>query len=318
MSLVAFLTSPSQGVWSVGPIPVRAYAALILLGIAVALVISDRRWRRRGGERGQILDIAVWAVPFGIVGARLYHVATDWPTYFRSGGRGFVAALELWQGGLGIWGAVSGGALGAWIACRRHGWLMPPLADAVAPGIAVAQAIGRWGNYFNQELFGSPSDWPWALEISPASRPPGFEAFATFHPTFLYESIWCILVAGFVIWADRRWTLGHGRVFALYVAAYCLGRLGFELVRIDTASQVLGIRVNVFTSVAVGLAAVAYFVISARTRPGREATVLRNPPPADDAKEQQDMDPSSDEGSEYNLDAGPADVDPSGQRRPGS
>lgn len=271
----AFIPSPPQGVWNLGPVPVRAYAACILVGIVAAMVIADRRWRARGGSTGDVVDIAVWAVPFGIVGARLFHVATDWPTYFGSGGKGPLAALAVWQGGLGIWGAVAGGALGGWIACRRRGLLLPPMIDAAAPGIAVAQAIGRWGNFFNQELFGSPTDLPWGLEILPGNRPPGFGDFATFHPTFLYESLWCLLVALAVVVADRRWRLGHGRVFALYVAMYCVGRLGFELVRIDAASQIFGIRVNVFTSVLVGLGAVCYFVISLRTRPGREASVRR-------------------------------------------
>lgn len=280
MSLAGFLPSPERGVWNLGPLPVRAYALIILLGIICAVMIADRRWQARGGRHGEFLEVAVWAVPFGIVGARLYHVATDWPTYFGSGGKGFIAAAELWNGGLGIWGAVAGGALGAWIACRRKGWLMPPLLDAAAPAIAVAQAIGRWGNYFNQELFGSPTDLPWGLQISPEHRPPGFESYSTFHPTFLYESLWCLLVAGFVIWADRRFRMGHGRVFALYVASYCAGRLIFELVRIDSASLILGIRVNVFTSVLVGLAAVVYLILSARLRPGREVTLTRDEPVA--------------------------------------
>lgn len=285
MSNFAFIPSPSTGVWYLGTVPLRAYALAILLGIVVAVLIADRRWQARGGVKGEILDVAIWAVPLGIVGARLYHVATDWPTYFGVGGRGLVAALEIWNGGLGIWGGVAGGALGAWIACRRRGLLLPPLADAVAPGIAVAQAIGRWGNYFNQELFGSPTTLPWALEISPEHRPPGYEEYATFHPTFLYESLWCLLVAAVVVWADRRFRMGHGRVFALYVATYCLGRLWFELVRIDTASLVFGIRVNVFTSILVGLAAVIYIVVSLRLRPGREESVLRSRPGEGDVGE---------------------------------
>ena len=138
-------------------------------------------------------------------------------------------------------------------------------------GVPLAQAIGRLGNWFNQELFGKPTDLPWGLEIDPAFRPSGYEQYATFHPTFLYEALWLVGVAGLVAWADRRWTLGHGRAFALYIAAYCVGRLGMEMLRIDPATQVGGIRINVFTSVVVGLGAVVYFVVSARTRPGREA-----------------------------------------------
>jgi prolipoprotein diacylglyceryl transferase len=262
-------------VWYLGPVPLRAYALLILVGIFVAIWITDKRWVARGGTSGQIGDIALWAVPAGIIGARVYHVLTDWSTYFGEGGRGFVAALKVWEGGLGIWGAVAGGALGAWYACRRHGLLLPPLGDALAPGLAVAQAIGRWGNWFNQELFGEPTTVPWGLEIDPQFRPDGYEQFATFHPTFLYESLWCLLVALVVWWADRRFRMGHGRVFALYVALYCLGRLFWEILRIDTATLIFGIRVNIFTTILIGLGAVVYLVVSARMRPGREETVYR-------------------------------------------
>jgi prolipoprotein diacylglyceryl transferase len=273
---LASIPSPGQGVWYLGPVPLRAYALLILLGIFVAIWITDKRWVARGGRSGQIGDVALWAVPAGIIGARLYHVLTDWSVYFGVDGRGFVAALKIWEGGLGIWGAVAGGALGAWYACRRYGLLLPPLGDALAPGLAVAQAIGRWGNWFNQELFGEPTSVPWALQIDPANRPAGFEQYATFHPTFLYESLWCLLVALVVWWLDRRLRMGHGRVFASYVALYCLGRLFWELLRIDTATLVLGIRVNVFTTVVVGLGAVVYIVVSRRLRPGREDSVYRN------------------------------------------
>lgn len=278
MKLVASIPSPDSGVWTLGPVPVRAYALCILLGIVVAVWLGNKRWVQRGGTAGFVTDAAIWVVPFGIVGARAYHVATDFPTYFGANGLGLMDALKVWQGGLGIWGAVAGGALGAWIACRRAGVLLPPLADAVAPGIAIAQGIGRWGNWFNQELFGRPTDVPWALQINFENRPVGFEQYETFHPTFLYESIWVFLVALLVIWADRRFQLGHGRAFALYVLAYCVGRLFFELVRIDTATLVFGVRINVFTSALVGLAALVGFVISARLHPGREQSVYREPP----------------------------------------
>ena len=272
---LAYIPSPSQGVWEIGPIPVRAYALAILIGIFVAIWITDKRWQARGGQGGQIADVALWAVPAGIIGARLYHVMTDWSTYFGEGGLGFVAALKIWQGGLGIWGAVAGGALGAWYACRRYGLLLPPLGDALAPGLAVAQAIGRWGNWFNQELFGEPTTLPWGLQIDPANRPPGFEQFETFHPTFLYESLWCLFVAVAVWWLDRRFRMGHGRVFAAYVALYTLGRFFWELLRIDDATLILGIRVNVFTSVLVFAGAIAYILISRKYAPGREESVYR-------------------------------------------
>jgi prolipoprotein diacylglyceryl transferase len=270
-SLVTSIPSPDQSVWQLGPLPLLAYALCILVGIFVAMWVGDRRWVARGGNKGLVYDVAVWAVPFGIIGGRLYHVLTDWPTYFGTGGSGLRGAIAIWEGGLGIWGAIALGTVGAWIGCRRQGVPLPPFTDALAVGVPLAQAIGRVGNWFNQELFGKPTDLPWGLEIDPAFRPSGYEQYATFHPTFLYEALWLVGVAGLVAWADRRWTLGHGRAFALYIATYCVGRLGMEMLRIDPATQVGGIRINVFTSVVVGLGAVVYFVISARTRPGREA-----------------------------------------------
>ena len=211
--------------------------------------------------------------PFGIIGGRLYHVASDWQIYFGTDGRGVAAAFRIWDGGLGIWGAVALGALGAWIGARRRHVALPPVADAIAPGIALAQAIGRWGNWFNQELFGQPTTLPWGLEIAPENRPVGYEAFETFHPTFLYESLWLVGVAAVVIWADRRFTMGHGRVFALYVLLYTVGRAWIETLRIDPVNTVAGLRLNVWTSVIVGIGAAVYLVWSARARPGREDLV---------------------------------------------
>jgi prolipoprotein diacylglyceryl transferase len=274
-NVLASIPSPEQGSWSIGPVPVRAYALAIILGIVVAIWLGNRRYEARGGQPGLITDIALWAVPFGIVGGRLYHVLSDWQIYFGPDGRGLAAAFRIWDGGLGIWGAVLLGALGAWIGARRHYVALPPIADAIAPGIALAQAIGRWGNWFNQELFGRPTDLPWGLEISPARRPEGYEAFETFHPTFLYESLWLVGVALVVIWADRRFTLGHGRAFALYVLLYTTGRVWIEALRIDPVNTVGGVRLNVWTSIIVGLGALVYLIWSARTRPGRE--VLASP-----------------------------------------
>ena len=270
MDLLAFIPSPSQGTWNLGPLPLRAYALLIIAGIIVAIVVGSRRYVARGGSAGVIGDIALWAVPFGIIGGRLYHVITDWQLYFAPGGSGIVGALRIWDGGLGIWGAVALGGLGAWIGARRLGVALPPIADAIAPGIALAQAIGRWGNWFNQELFGAPTTLPWGLEIAPQYRPEGYADFATFHPTFLYESLWMVGVALVLIWADKRFRMGHGRVFALYVLLYCVGRAWIEYLRIDTANTILGLRLNLWTSILVGLGALAYLIISARMRPGRE------------------------------------------------
>lgn len=269
IALPTSIPSPDQGVWMLGPLPLRAYALMILLGMLVGLLVADRRWQQRGGRAGTAYDIALWAIPFGIVGARLYHVVTDWQIYFQAGGSGLVGALQIWQGGLGIWGGIAGGALGAAIACRRRGIPLSHFADAVAPSIILAQAIGRWGNYFNQELFGRPTELPWALQIDPQHRPAGYEQYQTFHPTFLYESLWNLGVFFVLLWADRRWRIGYGRLFALYVALYCAGRIWIEALRIDTVNEVLGLRLNIWTSAIVGLAALAYMVISARRHPGR-------------------------------------------------
>ena len=274
--LPASIPSPSSAVWQLGPIPIRAYALCILAGILVAIWVGNRRWIARGGAPGVVGDIAVWAVPFGIVGARLYHVATDWESYFGPGADP-VDALKIWQGGLGVWGAIAMGALGGWIGAKRRGIPLPPLADALAPGIVLAQAIGRFGNWFNQELFGRPTDLPWGLEIDPEFRPDRYADVETFHPTFLYEALWCVAVALILVWADRRFRMGHGRVFALYVALYTLGRSYIETLRVDPAREVLGLRLNVWTSVVLFAAAVIYIVVSARMRPGRE--VLGQPPP---------------------------------------
>ncbi len=275
------IPSPEQGVWHLGPFPIRAYALCIIAGIVAAVVMGDRRWRERGGREGTVADIAVWAVPFGVIGGRIYHVLSSPDAYFGKGGDPLLA-LQIWKGGLGIWGAIALGGVGAWIGCRRHGIPLPAFADAVAPGVAVAQAIGRWGNWFNQELFGRPTSLPWGLRIDPEHRPEGFGDEQTFHPAFLYEFLWNLGVAGLVIWADRRFRLGHGRAFALYVAAYTLGRVWIEALRIDDAERVLGLRLNVWTSIVVFAGAVTYIAVSARLRPGREDVVEPASTGADD------------------------------------
>ncbi|MFI5974523.1 prolipoprotein diacylglyceryl transferase [Streptomyces sp. NPDC051452] len=276
---LAYIPSPSHGVLYLGPIPLRGYAFCIIIGVFVAVWLGNKRWIARGGRSGTVADIAVWAVPFGLVGGRLYHVITDYELYF-SDGRDWVDAFKVWEGGLGIWGAIALGALGAWIGARRRGVPMPAYADAVAPGIAFAQAIGRWGNWFNQELYGRETHVPWALHITSAEggRVPGY-----YHPTFLYESLWCVGVGFLVIWADRRFKLGHGRAFALYVAAYCVGRGWIEYMRVDDAHHILGLRLNDWTALIVFLLAVTYMVVSSKKRPGREAVV--EPGAADDLQD---------------------------------
>ena len=276
--LPTYFPSPPRGVWHLWIFPIRAYALFIIIGIVAALVIGDRRWVTRGGQRGVIYDIALWAVPFGLVGGRLYHLATDWRTYWGPGGAGFWAALRIWDGGLGIWGAVALGGVGAWIGCRRRGIPLPAFGDAIAPGIILAQAIGRLGNYFNQELYGRETTVPWGLEIFYRRDPSGYidphsldgvstgQVAYVVQPTFLYELIWNLLVFVVLIYVDRRFKLGHGRLFALYVAGYCVGRFGVELMRNDTATHIAGIRINVFTSTFVFIGAVVYIILAPKGR----------------------------------------------------
>ncbi|WP_046322256.1 prolipoprotein diacylglyceryl transferase [Mycobacterium sp. UM_Kg1] len=280
---LTYFPSPARGVWHLGPVPIRAYALCIICGIVVALLIGDRRWRARGGEPGVIYDIALWAVPFGLVGGRLYHLMTDWRTYFGEGGVGWEATPRIWDGGLGIWGAVALGGVGAWIGCRRRGISLPAFGDAIAPGIVLAQAIGRVGNYFNQELYGRETTLPWGLEIfwredASGVRDPHLldgvstgELYKIVQPTFLYELLWNLVVFLVLIYADRRFRMGHGRLFALYVAGYCIGRFGIELLRDDAATHIAGIRVNSFTSTFVFIGAVVYILLATKGREDPEA-----------------------------------------------
>jgi prolipoprotein diacylglyceryl transferase len=267
---LAAIPSPSTSVWHVFGLPVRAYAICIVLGIIAALLIMERRMRARGVAPWASLDIAVWAVPFGIVGARIYHLITSPQAYFGSGGDP-IRALYIWEGGLGIWGAVAGGAFGAWLAARQIGVPLSLVAESLAPGLPVAQAIGRFGNWFNNELYGSVTTLPWGLRVhvmqpddpghaniidgKPETRPD------LYHPTFLYEAIWDIGVALLVWLLDRKFKFGRGRSFALYVMAYTAGRFWIEMLRIDDANHLFGIRINVFVAAVVFVAALIYFVV---------------------------------------------------------
>ncbi|MCT1617767.1 prolipoprotein diacylglyceryl transferase [Janibacter hoylei] len=278
----ATLPSPTVGVIELGPLTLHAYALCILAGIAAAIWIGDRRTRDRGGEPGLVLDVAMWAVPFGIVGGRLYHVITTPQPYFGDGGHP-ADALKIWQGGLGIWGAIALGALGAWLGLRKEGVGFLTFADAVAPGVLVAQAIGRWGNWFNNEIHGEETDLPWALEIhrwdSSAGRAVVDAAgepvvLGTFHPTFLYESLFLLALAILLLVVDRRRRLAPGQVLGLYVAGYPVGRIIIEMMRTDAANTILGLRVNIWTSIVVFvLGVVIYVVCGRRDDPGSETKV---------------------------------------------
>nr|WP_306302299.1 prolipoprotein diacylglyceryl transferase [Gordonia aichiensis] len=278
-TMLAYIPSPPQGVWYIGSFPLRAYALCIIVGIIVAVWWGNRRWIARGGRSGEVLDVAIWAVPFGLIGGRIYHVLTDWQIYFGDGGKTPIDALKIWDGGLGIWGAVLFGGLGAWIGARRMGIKLPPFADAIAPPILLAQAIGRLGNYFNQELYGRPTDVPWGLKIyervdASGQADPGLitgvsngHVVAIVHPTFLYELLWNLLVVVILVLVDRYFRIGHGRLFALYVVGYCIGRFGVELMRSDPAfTHIAGVRINVFTAALGIVCGAIYFIVAPKGR----------------------------------------------------
>ncbi|WP_193315240.1 prolipoprotein diacylglyceryl transferase [Nostocoides sp. F2B08] len=269
------IPSPTVSAFQVGPLTIHAYALCILTGIFVAIWLTQRRLEARGGEPGQVLDIATYAVPAGIIGGRIYHVISSPQPYFGEGGNP-VDALKIWEGGLGIWGAIAFGALGAWYGTRRVGIPFLTFADAAAPGVALAQAIGRFGNWFNNELYGGPTDLPWGLTIHEWDQSAGRAVrdasgepvvLGTFHPVFLYEAIWLVLLAAALMLAERRFTLARGQVLGLYVAGYPVGRIVLELMRTDDATIILGQRINVWTSLVVFLVGITIVVWAGRTQP---------------------------------------------------
>jgi len=260
---LAAIPSPSFNALHLGRFQIRLYGMMIALGVLAAVTLAGRRWERRGGDPSDISTLAAWAVPAGLVGARAYHVITD-PELFR--GR-WLHVFAIWEGGLGIPGGLLAGVLVGVIVARRRGLPIGSLLDAVAPALPLAQAIGRLGNWFNQELFGRPTNLPWGLRIDPAHRPAGFEHVATFQPTFLYEALWNLLLVWVLVRIEGRWHRRPGRLFALYVGGYSLGRLWVESLRIDHANTILGLRVNIWVSL-VGLAVVIGFFLWDRSRAG--------------------------------------------------
>ena len=257
--MIASLPSPTVGVWHLGPLPLRMYAVCILLGIVIAVWLTGRRLVDRGYEAGQALDVAAYAVPFGIVGGRIYHVITTPDPYWGEGGNP-VDALKIWEGGLGIWGAIALGAFGIWVGCRQVGIRFLPFLDAAVPGVALAQAIGRVGNWFNNELYGGPTTLPWGLTIHQWDQGAGRAVedasgnpvvLGVFHPTFLYEMIWLVILAVALLVIDKRRALAPGQLAGLYVAGYPVGRIVIEFMRTDKAELILGVRLNVWTSIIV-------------------------------------------------------------------
>lgn len=269
--MAAGLPSPQWSAIHLGPLTIHAYALCILVGILLALWVTLRRWEARGGNSDDLWSIAVWAIPAGIIGGRLYHVFSSPEAYFGPRGNP-IAVLYIWNGGLGIWGAVALGVLAVWFVARRHGVRFPAFLDAAAPGLILAQACGRWGNWFNQELFGAPTTLPWGLHIdkvlngapNPNWPDPSLPAGTLFQPTFLYESAWDLLGFFLLIWAGRRFRLGHGQVFYLYICYYTLGRVWIEALRIDDAEHILGLRLNIWTSILVFVLGAVLFALSRR------------------------------------------------------
>ena len=280
MHLLASIPSPTRSVWHLGPLPIRAYALCIIAGILFALWLTTRRWRARGGKDEDVWDVSGWAILFGILGGRLYHVITDPELYFGSG-KHPLDAFKIWDGGLGIWGAVALGAVGAWIGCRRHGISLVVFADAAVPGVIFAQAIGRVGNWFNNELYGGPTSLPWKLQIHDIDIVSGRSrldalghpvVLGYFQPTFLYEIIWDVAIGLALLYADRRWRLGRGNVAALYAMGYTAGRAWIESLRTDHANHFLGLRLNDWTSVLVFALGLFWFVRHGALGAQREAT----------------------------------------------
>jgi prolipoprotein diacylglyceryl transferase len=268
--MVGYIPSPEHGTIGIGPLQLHAYGLMLAIGVLVAAKIADSRWRRTGNDPKVIAEIAVPVVVAGVIGARIYHLFTG---YKWSDG-GIVGAFEIWKGGLSIWGAVAGGLIAVWFIARRRHLDTPALFDAIGPAVVVAQAIGRWGNWFNQELFGKPSKLPWALEIDPAHRPVGYELIKTFQPTFLYESIWCLIVFATIVWLERHRGLVKGQAFTLYVAMYTFGRIFFEAMRVDPASKIYGIRFNLLLSAVLCVVATVWFVRLERKRSPAPVTTI--------------------------------------------
>jgi prolipoprotein diacylglyceryl transferase len=273
---VAYLPSPAVAVWHLGAIPVRAYALCMVVGVVVALWLTDRRYRRATGRRGVILDLATVAVPVGFVGARVYSVLADFDLYFGRG-RDWTDVFRVWQGGMGVAGAVAAGALAAWVYCRQTGIEVGPVALAAAPALAVAQAISVWGNWFSQTLYGPPSGLLWAVTIAPQHRVGGYQAAAAFQPLFLYESAFDLLVAVAVSYAIHRYTLSGGRAFALYAALWAGAGAAIESMRIDYSPTFYGLRSNLLAMVAVGVLAVGY--LASEHHRSRQRTLLHRAEP---------------------------------------
>ena len=267
MSVISLLPvsipSPPQGVWYLGPVPLRAYGIIIACAMVVAVLLTKKRYEERGGNPELVYDVALWAIPFGIVGARLYHVITSPYKYFGPNGQ-WLEIFRIWEGGIAIMGAVIGGVIGSAIALHRAGQRMGPFADAVAPTLLIAQAMGRFGNWFNQELFGKATTLPWGLEIDDRHLPAGYASGTLFHPTFLYEVIWNLSMACIIIALDKKIKFKGGQLIFLYMSLYAIGRFWIENLRIDPAKIILGMRLNAWSALAIIIIGIVGFLIAGK------------------------------------------------------
>lgn len=274
MNFLASIPSPEISYLDLGPVRIHFYALFILTGIALATFMADRTLTKRGAEKGVFLDIALWAVPAGIIGGRFFHVITHPRDYFYEGAD-LLAVFRIWEGGLAIFGAITLGAVGAWWGARQAGLRFSAVADAVAPWVLVAQGIGRLGNYFNQELFGIPTTLPWGLEI-PSTNPAypnGLPDGLTFHPTFLYEMLWNFAGAAAILYLASKLKLQWGKVFGLYLIVYSFGRIWIESIRIDPSEVILGLRINIWSAL-IGVAiGIIIIWVQSRRHPGLEPSV---------------------------------------------
>ncbi len=264
MRLLASIPSPPSNGFSIGPLFFHFYGLCYVVGITAAVIITRRLWREKGGDPELILTVALWGVPAGILGGRLYHDVTSWNEVPHN----WYGWIAVWEGGLGIWGGIFGGFLGALIPLRRARVSIPRFMDAVAPGLLAAQAIGRVGNYFNQELFGGPTSLPWALQISPQHRPAGYLAYSTFQPTFLYELIFDLALAAVLVWLIHHRRIRAPGIFALYVTGYSAFRIFEELLRVDPAHHILGERLNFWVACLLTLIGIAWFAYTQRAARG--------------------------------------------------
>jgi prolipoprotein diacylglyceryl transferase len=273
-ALLASIPSPSRNVVEIGPLTIRLYGIMLVIGIIAAVLLFRARWVARGGDPELVYRVAMWGVVWGIVGARAYHVITSWNEVPDE----WWGVFAVWKGGLGIWGGVAAGVTAGAIVAKRAGASIPVMADAVAPAILLAQCIGRLGNYFNQELFGKPTDLPWGLEIDPQNRPAGYESRATFHPTFLYEILWDGIGVALLLWIDRKRNLRPGGIFWLYVMWYALGRATWEEhLRIDPSHHILGMRLNAWIAIGVFLLGLSGLLWTQRRRPAEPEAGVRMP-----------------------------------------